>query len=226
MLKEIGTEIVKYFQCDAEVMTEIEGIDLMCANINKTLEKLSAKDDREPGISRTEILEVLAKWDNDEWVLDDILTWLRKKEERMEDKCAIHCNGANENCNPCPYPLKASGGEKPMGRIERFRSLGMKVATSIEELEEMMDKNETPPEPQTAVQLHASIVKGIKNKLIAEFLKTFDSFEEEMVFQLKEGTFNKDTTEVEYWKGFRYGLQMFWTDFVLPEKEEWEAKLK
>ena len=65
---------------------------------------------REAGISRTEILEVLAKWDNDEWVLDDILTWLRKKEERMEDKCAIHCNGANENCNPCPYPLKASGG--------------------------------------------------------------------------------------------------------------------
>jgi hypothetical protein len=64
------------------------------------------------------------------------------------------------------------------------------------------------------------------NRLIVKVLKMFDFFEEEMNFQLKEGTFNKEikenTEEAKYWKGFRYGLQMFWTDFVLPEKEKWE----
>ncbi len=50
-----------------------------------------------------------------------------------------------------------------------------------------------------------------------------------MSFQLKNATWNddikNDTKDANYWKGFRYGLQAFWSDFVMPKKEKWEKRL-
>ncbi len=71
--------------------------------------------------------------------------------------------------------------------------------------------------------------KEFDNALIEEFMKTFNQIEEEMDFQLKDGDWNdkikNQTGEGRYWSGYRYGLQAFWSDFVLPEKEKWKNKL-
>jgi len=44
----------------------------------------------------------------------------------------------------------------------------------------------------------------------------------------KNGSWNEDiknnTESAKYWKGFKYGLQTFWGDFICPEKEKWEAR--
>lgn len=65
-------------------------------------------------------------------------------------------------------------------------------------------------------------------KLIAEFLEIFEQVEAKMIFELKNGTWNADiknkTKDAKYWKGYRYGLQAFWGDWVLPEKEKWEKR--
>ena len=66
--------------------------------------------------------------------------------------------------------------------------------------------------------------------LITEFLEVFERIENKMIFELREGTWNADiknkTKDAKYWKGYRYGLQAFWGDWDLLEKEKWEEKLK
>ncbi len=72
------------------------------------------------------------------------------------------------------------------------------------------------------------IVEEEKKKIIQEFYDTFKKIEERMSFELKNGTWNEDiknnTKDKKYWKGYRYGIMAFWTDFVLPEKEKWEGR--
>jgi len=61
---------------------------------------------------------------------------------------------------------------------------------------------------------------------INEFLEGFKRIEEKMMFELKQGDWNDDiknnTKDAKYWKGYSYGIQAFWGDFVIPEREKWE----
>ncbi len=70
--------------------------------------------------------------------------------------------------------------------------------------------------------------KDATKELIEDFMKTFDNIEKSFDFQLKNGSWNEDiknnTESAKYWKGFKYGLQTFWGDFICPEKEKWEAR--
>jgi len=46
-----------------------------------------------------------------------------------------------------------------------------------------------------------------------------------VVYASEELKIKYQTGDGRYWSGYRYGLQAFWSDFVLPEKEKWKNKL-